>query len=238
VDESTSGGGVLNAVGSPLLAEVLRSVARIIPSPLSTSSTAYDDWAYDYLLPNPNSDVPTVGTMGTGSDYTVMLDHLGIPCLDLNFNRQSKVVYPYHSNYDSFYWVDKFGDVGFKKRLAMAQLWGVLAVRMAGVKVIPFKAVEYTTVLAVHIRALALKSEICLHTIEESTHEFHIVGRQLDNSAQMFDGQDCAILGEEVGRNSIISSFNKQYMSIERAFLWTQGLPGRSWFKHIVSRDW
>lgn len=53
-----------------------------------------------------------------------------------------KAVYPYNSNYDSFYWVEKFGDPGFQKHLAMAQLWGVLAVRMACVKVAPFKAAE------------------------------------------------------------------------------------------------
>lgn len=233
VDGSTNGGDVLGAVGSPLLSEILRSVAQNIPSPVSSKSTVYDDWANNYRLSNPDSTVPTVGTMGTGSDYTVMLDHLGIPCLDMSFSKQSKAVYLYHSNYDSFYWIEKFGDVGFKKHLAMARLFGVLAVRLAGGKVIPFNAAEYATVLMAHTRALASKSDICLSAIEDSVGKFYAAGKKLDSEARMIGSEEYD-LTEGTGRLGSVFQINQRYMSIERALLRDEGLPGRTWFKHII----
>jgi N-acetylated-alpha-linked acidic dipeptidase len=162
-----------------------------------------------------------------------MMDHLGIPCLDMAFTAKPKAVYPYHSNYDSYHWVDKFGDVGFKKHLAMAQLFGVLAVKLAGAQVIPFKAAEYPSILMSHATALAKESGFDLLPIQESLRKFKKAAQKLDETSQAVGRNGYE---SEEKRRSSIEYVNSRYMGIEKSFLSGLGLPGRSWFKHIVSR--
>ncbi len=61
--------------------------------------------------------------IGSGSDHTVFLNHLGIPTVGLEFDGPYGV---YHSMYDNHYWMANIGDPGFRYHRAMAQLWGVL----------------------------------------------------------------------------------------------------------------
>ncbi|EHK99659.1 putative N-acetylated-alpha-linked acidic dipeptidase-like protein [Glarea lozoyensis 74030] len=112
VDESTNGGAILGATGSPLLAHSLIEVMQQIPSPLEEGKTVYSDWLSHGTKDYGEQD-DAIGVIGTGSDYTVFFHHLGIPSIDLLFNRKGSGVYPYHSNYDSFLWVERFGDPGF-----------------------------------------------------------------------------------------------------------------------------
>ncbi|KAF5505388.1 putative glutamate carboxypeptidase [Colletotrichum siamense] len=182
VDEATNGGQVLGVTGSPLLASVLRDVTQLIRSPIHEGKTVYDDWLGDQRRTDPGRPTPVLDLMGTGSDYTVFFNHLGIPSVDLLFNRQGQGVYPYHSNYDSFYWVEKFGDVGFKKHRAMAQLWGLLTVRLAGTGSIIFEAVEYPKVLAHHSKQLKTKygSFLDLSALDGAISRFHAAALEVD----------------------------------------------------------
>ncbi|KAI8231803.1 putative glutamate carboxypeptidase [Colletotrichum sp. SAR 10_86] len=182
VDEATNGGQVLGVTGSPLLASVLRDVTQLIRSPIHEGKTVYDDWLGDQRRTDPGRSTPVLDLMGTGSDYTVFFNHLGIPSVDLLFNRQGQGVYPYHSNYDSFYWVEKFGDMGFKKHLAMAQLWGLLTVRLAGTGSILFEAVEYPKVLAHHSKQLKTKygSLLDLSALDRVISRFHAAALEVD----------------------------------------------------------
>ncbi|KAF4901507.1 putative glutamate carboxypeptidase [Colletotrichum fructicola] len=182
VDEATNGGQVLGVTGSPLLASVLRDVTQLIRSPIHEGKTVYDDWLGDQRRTDPGRPTPVLDLMGTGSDYTVFFNHLGIPSVDLLFNRQGQGVYPYHSNYDSFYWVEKFGDVGFKKHLAMAQLWGLLTIRLAGTGSILFEAVEYPKILAHHSKQLETKygSLLDLSALDRVISRFHAAALEVD----------------------------------------------------------
>ncbi|KAF4857178.1 putative glutamate carboxypeptidase [Colletotrichum siamense] len=182
VDEATNGGQVLGVTGSPLLASVLRDVTQLIRSPIHEGKTVYDDWLGDQRRTDPERPSPVLDLMGTGSDYTVFFNHLGIPSVDLLFNRQGQGVYPYHSNYDSFYWVENFGDVGFKKHRAMAQLWGLLTVRLAGTGSILFEAVEYPKVLAHHSKQLKTKygSFLDLSALDGAISRFHAAALEVD----------------------------------------------------------
>jgi hypothetical protein len=118
--------------------------AKAVPSPLSESiqvecdwmmiierakdndskATVFSDWLHETRIHHPSSDSPLIENIGTGSDFTVFQHHLGIPSADLVFNGGHKdAVFQYHSKYDSFLWMEKFGDPGFQKHKAMAQLW-------------------------------------------------------------------------------------------------------------------
>ncbi len=56
-----------------------------------------------------------LGALGSGSDYTVFLDHLGVASLDFGFQVLNGV---YHSVYDSFRWMGEVpGDPGFSSTM-------------------------------------------------------------------------------------------------------------------------
>src|SRR5205814_5604886 len=78
--------------------------------------------------------------LGSGSDYTVFLNFLGAPVLDMSFSGPYGV---YHSIYDNHLWMSKFGDPGFRYHAAMARLWGVIALRLANADVVPLVYSSY-----------------------------------------------------------------------------------------------
>src|SRR4030095_2651466 len=84
---------------------------------------------------------PTVTAgLGSGSDYTVFLNFLGIPVADLTFNGPYGV---YHSVYDSFAWVDRIGDPGYYYHAAMARYWAVAALMLAECDYVPLDYAAY-----------------------------------------------------------------------------------------------
>lgn len=185
VDGATNGGDIFGGTGSPLLGSVLRSVASLIPSPMGNPGTAYDDWLADYQQSHLGAEFPHLELIGTGSDYTAFFDHLGIPSLDFRFSGKSNSVFHYHSNYDSYYWMDKFGDSGYKKHHALTQAWGVLAVRLANIKILPFEATEYAVTLEKYASELGIRQKDKLDTrpLEESIARFKSAAQKLDEKS-------------------------------------------------------
>ena len=88
----------------------------------------------------PRSSRRSCNALGSGSDYTAFLDHLGVPAVDVGFSGRYGV---YHSVYDNFYWMEKFGDPEFLTHAMAARLYTVLAMRAAGAEVVPLKFVPY-----------------------------------------------------------------------------------------------
>ncbi|CZR52330.1 related to glutamate carboxypeptidase [Phialocephala subalpina] len=234
VDGATNGGDIFGGTGSPLLGSVLRSVATLIPSPAGNSGTAYDDWLANYQQSHPGAEFPHLELMGTGSDYTAFFDHLGIPSLDFRFSGKSSSVFHYHSNYDSYYWMDKFGDAGFKKHHALTQAWGVLAVRLANVKILPFEATEYAVTLEKYASELKVRGKIKLDTrpLEESVARFKSAAKKLDSKISGLSGTSQTSVSPPTWA---VTKLNRKLRGIEPGFLAKKGgLPGREWFKHIV----
>src|SRR5213079_3343575 len=79
-----------------------------------------------------------IGALGSGSDYTVFLDHLGIASLDVRFGGENAGG-AYHSIYDSFDHYTRFGDPGFQYGVALAQTAGRIVLRLANAEVLPFE---------------------------------------------------------------------------------------------------
>ncbi len=91
--------------------------------------------------------------LGSGSDYTVFLDHLGVPALDMGFSGGYGV---YHSIYDDFNWMEKFGDPEFLTHTMAARLYTVLIMRAAAAEVLPLRFVPYGEALRDHVDELRL----------------------------------------------------------------------------------
>ena len=119
VDVGVSGKD-LSAHASPQLDPVIRAAVAALTDP-STGKPLDDVWDGE------------IGDLGSGSDYTVFLDRLGIPSIDLSFRHQeAPTLYGvYHSVYDSFSYMEQQVDPEFKYHALQAQLWGLIALRIA-----------------------------------------------------------------------------------------------------------
>src|SRR5207244_998051 len=91
---------------------------------------------------------PQLNTLGSGSDYTAFVDHLGIPAIDVGFGGRYGV---YHSIFDNFHWMEKFCDPEFLTHATAARLYTVIAMRAAGSEVVPFKFTAYGEALRDHV---------------------------------------------------------------------------------------
>ena len=115
-----------SSVGS--LAPLLVDASKTLKDP--SGQSLYDVWhaararnLKDRDETDPVTDYNLVETrIGSGSDYAALLDHAGVPVLDVSFVGPYGV---YHSAYDDFYWMEHFGDPGFRYHTLMAQLLGI-----------------------------------------------------------------------------------------------------------------
>ncbi|KAI5950120.1 VPS70 [Candida jiufengensis] len=132
VDVATSGKN-LKLNSSPVLNDLLLETAKKIDYPEGGS-------LYEHYTKN-HKYIPT---LGSGSDYTVFLEHLGIPSFDLGFSGGKKdPIYHYHSNYDSYHWMEKFGDKGFVYHNVAAKYLALLALELSERELIHFNLNDY-----------------------------------------------------------------------------------------------
>lgn len=132
---------------SPLLNKLLRKVATWLPYPEGKSKTLYEHFVEDAG--------DRIGHLGSGSDYTVFLEHLGIPSVDLGFRPgKDDGIYHYHSNYDSYHWMSTFGDKGFVFHNLAAKYLSLLALELSKKKVFELSAGDYATSLFTYFEQL------------------------------------------------------------------------------------
>ena len=236
-------GPSLRLEASPLLNGVLRDAAKAVPSPNEThhGKSAYDDGT-DAII-----------ALGSGSDYAPFLDHAGIPSSDMSFSfspralgRDDVAVYHYHSNYDSFHWMETYGDPGFGRHRAVAQIWGLAAARLLESPVVAFNVTAYAEALGMYLGKLEDLTANASHpdgAKERLPSKFPGIQRAIDgllHEAKRFDA-DAALLNAEALSTEVtpdvaarIRATNRKYKLFERQFLYPDGLEGREWFKHIV----
>ena len=230
VDEATSGKDFEgDAVGS--LAPLLVEVSRALPAP--SGKTLYDEWKIsrkaELNLTQAVPDAELANTrIGSGSDHTVFLNFLGIPTLGLTFTGPYGV---YHSMYDDFFWMNQFGDPGYRYHTLMAQLWGVLALRLANAEILPYDFDSYGENIRQFVVDLNLANHVSGHidlaALQQHISEFQVAGRELNSAVAQ------AIASGRLDA-AAAARVNEQLMQVERNWCNPQGIPGRPWFKHSL----
>jgi N-acetylated-alpha-linked acidic dipeptidase len=168
------------------------------------------------------SDVP-VGDLGSGSDYTPFLQHLGIPCTDMVSNGSYGV---YHSTFDDFAWFKRFADPDFVYEQEMARVFGLEVLRFADADVLPYDYENYGEEIAAYIRSAQQRAEKTFAKAPSFTAALE--------AAEHFAQAGASIGHVQPKEASEIQSVNHALREAERALLLPQGLPGRPWFKHVI----
>ncbi|SCU94076.1 LADA_0G06370g1_1 [Lachancea dasiensis] len=243
VDVAASG-KTLNIEASPFLNRVLTESLHLVDYPFGGS-------LYDHYFDKRAK----FGILGSGSDYTVFQEHLGIPSVDMGFSSGPEdPVYHYHSNYDSHHWMATRGDPGFKLHNALAKYLGLVALKLTERKVISTSLVAYADELELYFKDLAAKVPedwlsipvggsqrtiadaltslgTKLETFQSNAHSFDLKAEALQAE---WDASDSLPFWKRFALHFKIKGLNYQIRYFERTFLHEKGLKGRPWFKHIV----
>ena len=124
-----------------------------------------------------------ISTLGSGSDYTAFQDFLGIPSSDMGFsNAPQDAVWMYHSNYDSFSWMEMFGDKGFVHHEAAARLWGALILHLSSRDILPMNVTRYAEELEGYLAGVKRGSDEGHH---QSLEMFSALGMKYDEEAEL-----------------------------------------------------
>jgi N-acetylated-alpha-linked acidic dipeptidase len=232
VDEATSGpdfDGSAVASLAPMLVETSRSLQD--PSGKSLHDAWNEAVARNRKEAKDEREVADGNLadtrIGSGSDHTVFLNYVGIPVIGLQFNGPYGV---YHSMYDDFYWMNHFGDPGYRYHTLMSQLWGVLTLRLANAELLPFDFAVYADNIRQFVAELAKDkdmSQLDLKPVLEGIGDFEAAGKKLNSALEH------ALASGTVDRKAA-AEINAVMMQVERNWLNPEGIPGRPWFKHIL----
>lgn len=232
VDSSVSGPDFRpSAVAS--LAPLILEVSRELQAPKGV--TLYTEWKRSLAREQPARsrravrDSEMVDTrIGSGSDHTVFLNFLGRPTIGLTFDGPYGV---YHSMYDNFYWMNNFGDPGYRYHAFMSVVWGVLALRLANADVLPFDFDFYADNIRQFVRELQKNKNASgisgvTHLLGRIT-EFQQAGRQLNRAVALS-------LASDKMTPALAARVNRSIMQVESNWVNPEGIPGRPWFKHML----
>ncbi|OAD08962.1 hypothetical protein MUCCIDRAFT_151731 [Mucor lusitanicus CBS 277.49] len=221
---------------SPSLNQLLYEVTSMVQDPL-TKKTVYEAWGERNNATGIPSAKPPVGVLGSGSDFTAFMDHLGVASIDMSFNGDYGV---YHSVYDSFHWMEKYGDPQFHYHQAMVKIWGLLALRLADDLILPIHPVDYAHELQKYVHQLyihssphtfpTLKKSVSSLIKAASTFETNLVSIQ--KKLRKFGGDDDQKMSAKWAKR--VEKMNDRLTSFERGFIDPEGMKDREWYKHVV----
>ena len=224
-----------NASSVPSLWRLIRGATRDVKDPKS-GKTVYQQWT-DRAREQRNeldSDYDAeahIGPLGSGSDYTPFLQHLGIASTDMGFGGDYGV---YHSAFDSFYWMTHFGDPDFAYHVAAAQLWGTMALRLADSAALPFDYVDYATAIREYFDEsvrLAKRRHLESAVDEKAMND---ALRNFADEAARTETESARLAADDKASSARLRRMNDALMNAERAFIDEQGLMGRPWYKHEI----
>ena len=234
--DSAASGPNLAAAAVPSLNRLLAECARIVRDPRSKiplAAAALDRRARERgALPTGAGDALVNNRLGSGSDYTVFLNHLGVPVADLSFDGPYGV---YHSMYDNHNWVARIGDPGFVYHEALVRLWGLAALRLASADTLPLDTPEYAARLTDFLTDLRRRHAGPIGKSPELRRAIADVAEAivaLTRAAEAIETRRrTALEGDDQAARDRI---NRQLLRFERSFLSEEGIPGRPWYRHLV----
>lgn len=214
----------------PSLKPFVRDVTREVPSPKGGS--VYDQWLKQEqsshnrrsgnLVPKSADEQPEVGTLGSGSDYTPFIQHLGVPSTDIGSDGPYGV---YHSVFDNYNWFIKNADPTFVYEQQQARVFGLEILHMATTDVLPY---DY-----------ALYGREIVHYLEEAQKRAQDTNTTLNfapalAAAERFRLAGLAIHARQTTPPANPTALNAALRAAESDLLSTAGLPKRPWFKHTI----
>lgn len=269
INSDSNGRGFLGAEGSHALETLVTEISKDVEDPQTkvsvferarASNTVGAASAKD-KKEAMNKTTFTVGAMGSGSDYSSFIQHLGIPSLDLGFGGENNGG-EYHSIYDSYDDYKRFKDPGFEYGVALAKTAGRAALRMADADALPFDFRSLYKAVDGYVKDLMSKTD---QMRETTAVENEVIGSNfygladdpkehllkprikaavpfidfspLQNALAELEKSSNRLSGEwtaMAGSTATRPEINKAMYRAEQQLLAPQGLPRRTWYRHTL----
>jgi N-acetylated-alpha-linked acidic dipeptidase len=270
VNSDGNGRGILGASGSHSLEKFINGVAMDVEDPESGVSSWKRMQASRILTGSAEirRDVRDredlrISALGSGSDYSSFIDHLGVASLNLGYGGEDEGGI-YHSIYDDFYWYTHFSDTSFVYGRALAQTAGLAVLRLANADILPFAFTNLAETIQTYVKELqSLRDRRAEQIIERNRQiedgVFRVASDPRDpvtapqrqqpapqlNFAPLLNALDSLnhaasrydkAYGRAVseGRTAIAKGVNERLVQAERALTSTEGLKNRPWYVHML----
>lgn len=218
---SAFGGG-----GSPSLRALLRDVVKEVDDP-SGKGSVYDTWRRAQRLTSDSLE-PSMGDPGGGSDFAGFYNHLGIPIAEWGFGGPGGV---YHSMYDSYAWMTRFGDTNFAYHATAARIAAAMVLRLANADILPYDYAEYARTMRRYLPPI--DSSLSARRSAASTAPLAQAIDAMERAARAFaTARDAALAGAP--NATVRQRTNKALLGVERALTRPEGLRTRPWFRNLI----
>ncbi len=277
INTDGNGRGFLGAEGSHQYQHLVNQVAADVKDPQTGASVldrlraklraeAFDGGKVDgdaLKAAEASGDLP-IGPLGSGSDYSSFLQHVGVPSLNIGFGGEGESAGSYHSIYDSYDHFTRFDDPGLAYGAVLSKTVGRLVLRIADADTPPVRFGD----LAVTVRTYLGEVKALIDTRRKqddkraallATNAFTLASDPKDPvSAPVAEAAtpiiELAALENAVGRlEASAKAYDAAYaakgaaldaakraklnavlLGIDQALLIPEGLPGRDWYKHSL----
>lgn len=267
INSDSNGRGFFDADGSHTLETMVNEIAKEVIDPQTgvtvlerrksaDAAQASTVKAKKEILAKKNL---SIGALGSGSDYSPFIQHLGIASLNLGFGGEDAGG-EYHSIYDSYDHYKRFKDPTFEYGVALAKTAGRATMRLTNADVLPFdfKAFQktvstYATEVTSLIETMRESTEVENQMIAEKryvlandpTERFNPPASKEPVPFLNFSSLQNAVANLEKSAatfsdlyaakpNTNIVNLNKLLFQSERKLLSETGLPRRPWYKHTI----
>jgi N-acetylated-alpha-linked acidic dipeptidase len=274
INSDSNGRGFLQASGSHTLEKFVNQVARDVTDPETNVSVAdrlrarrlavgNEDERQEHKEIRERPDL-RISALGSGSDYTPFLQHLGVASLSIGFGGEDGNGI-YHSIYDSFAHYTRFNDTKFEYGVALARVGGRMVVRLAEADVLPFEFTAFADTAGNYVKEVGKLAD----DLREKTEEDNRLARDrtlvlaadpkqpfvapaakdpvpyinlapLQNALARVQRSAQAFDKARTARGDrplspeAANALNELLMHAEQALTRTEGLPVRPWFRHQI----
>jgi N-acetylated-alpha-linked acidic dipeptidase len=267
INSDGNGRGLFRAEGSHSLENFVNSVMKDIDDP----ETKMTVWKRRRLTDISRAAADKRGeirsrpdlrmaALGSGSDYTVFIDHLGVASLNVGYSGEDEGGGQYHSIYDDFYYYTHFMDTDFAYGRLLAETAGTMMMRLADAEVLPFQFTGLADTIHTYITELKKLATDQRAEIKERNAEIddgtfaalmnpkqkmvppgkeplppYVNFAPLDNVADELsraaEGYETALLASG---DRAPAGLNAKLIQSERLLTNAEGLPNRPWFQHLI----
>jgi N-acetylated-alpha-linked acidic dipeptidase len=268
INSDGNGRGFLNSQGSHTLEHFMNGVMKDIQDP----ETKLSVWKRAQLAGLSRGSMEhkrelrsrpdmRIGALGSGSDYTAFIDHLGVASLNLGYGGEGGGGGVYHSIYDDFYWYTHFADTDFVYGRALAQTAGTAVMRLASDDLLPFQFSDFADTVRTYVDELKrldadqrTQTEELNREIDEGVFKAAADPRKVSvapsknpvpphlNFAPLENGLDALTRSarrydearQKASAGGNVQAVNAKLIESERRLTDSAGLPGRPWFRHMI----
>jgi N-acetylated-alpha-linked acidic dipeptidase len=260
--------GYLRAGGSHSLEAFVNEIAKDIQDPEKQISLwkRKQAWEIESGMPEERKEAREradlrIEPLGSGTDFTTFLDHLGVASLNMSFAGEDNEGI-YHSIYDDFYWYTHFSDSDFVYSRAFAQTIGTMVMRFADADVLPYQYTDFANTMKKYADELK-------KLLSDQQDEAKETNLKLDDGVYAATSDPrhptvapprakvppfinfapldnaIAVLTTSAERyrkasaairngNGNFSTLNRLLLQSERRLTLDEGLPRRPWYKHMI----